>query len=87
MSTAYVVLTGYTHSGPPAANGLLAFQAIALDGSGNTVQSPEYGSPVMDTYQIQAGDTSATISAAIASQVQADWGDDTLAVVFVSPGT
>ncbi len=88
MSAAYVVVTGLTDTGPPSANGLLSWQATVLDDGGNPVPSPVLGGPpVMDTYQIQAGDTNASIAAAITAQVQADWGDDTLTVVFISPGT
>jgi hypothetical protein len=88
MSTAYVILTGFTQSGPPSANGLLSWQATVIDSGGSPVPSPSLGGPpVADTYQIQAGDTNASIAAAITAQVQADWGDDTITVTFVSPGS
>jgi hypothetical protein len=84
-NTAYAVLAGFTSGGPPASDGLLRWQAVVLDPDGNMIPSPDYGSPAAATYQIQAGDTSATIAAAITSAVQAEWEDDTITVVFVLP--
>ena len=82
--TAYVAFTGFAHSGPPVSNGLLCWEAVVLGPDGSLVPSPDFGSPAMGTYQIQAGDTGAAIGSAVTGQVQAEWGDSTLAVTFIS---